>query len=161
MQICRWHRYLVIMLIPSEPEALPLAVTTLVLIFPVIWSFSDSPFVELLTKFMKLLHIFLFTDFLVCLSLSRPHCGSWRSGWRNGLQTWNILNKQSGQKSNGGPAALFLEEVLTNSQIKWSQCTVIYFIGVVRALHKVVMKLWLLYSVENSWLPQGLVTWLV
>jgi len=73
-------------------------------------------------KFMELLRIFLFTDSVVSLFLSPPHWASWRCGWRNGLRTWrvaaSILNKESGQKSNGGPAALCLGKGLTNSQLK-------------------------------------------
>jgi len=78
---------------------------------------------------------------------------------QNKAKVWNQeLNKQSRQKSNGGPAALCLGEVLTNSQLKLLQCSEVLHIGVVRALHKEVMNLRLPHSVEKSWLPQGLVT---
>jgi hypothetical protein len=111
--------------LPSETECLTL-VTTLTHIFAVIWSLIYISFVEIMRKIMELLYIFLFADFPVSLSLSPPHCASWRWGWRNGLQTWrvaaSILNKQSGQKANCGPAALCLGELLTNSQLKNLEC---------------------------------------
>jgi hypothetical protein len=56
----------------------------------------------------------------------------------------SILKKQSGQNSDGGPAVLWLADVLTNSQIKILQCSGIFRNAVVRAVHNAVMKLRLL-----------------
>jgi len=132
MQMWRLHRSLMIICTPSETEGLAL-VTILVHIFPAIWSFSYRSFVEILWKFMELLRIILFTDSAVSLLLSPPHCASWCWGWRNGLQTWrvaaSILNKQSGQKSNGGFPALCLCQMLTKSHIKTHSVTKYFTMG--------------------------------
>ena len=153
MLIWRLHSSLMIICIPSETEGLAL-VTTLIHIFAVIWSLSYITFVEILRKFIELLRIFLFTDSVVSLFLSPPHWASWRWGWRNGLQTWrvaaSILNKQSGQKSNGGPAALCLGEMLTNSQLNTLQYYQILHNGVVRAILCMVMNLLVLQDSWNS-----------
>jgi len=93
---------------------------------------------------MELFRIF-FTDCMVRLYLLPPHRASWRWGWRNGLQTWrvaaNILNKESGQKLNGGLPALCLCQMLTKSHLKNSQCYQILHNVVVRALPYTVMNL--------------------
>ena len=86
---------------------------------------------------------FLFTDSVVSLSLSPWHGASSRWGWRKVLQTWrvaaNILNKQSGQKWNGGPSALCLGELVTNSRLKYLQFLKILHKGVVNAILNTVM----------------------
>jgi hypothetical protein len=53
----------------------------------------------------------------------------------------SIFNKQSGQKSNGGPLALCLVETLTISQLKKLQCYEILHNGVVRTIVNTVMNL--------------------
>ena len=73
-------------------------------------------------KFMEIFYFFYFTGCVVNLYLSPRHGVSSLSGWRNCLQTWrvagNVLNKQSGQKWNGGPTALCLGELVTNFHFK-------------------------------------------
>jgi len=59
-------------------------------------------------------------------------------GFNSGLKG---LNKQSGQKSNCGPAALCLGEVLTKSHLESLQCYEILHNGVVRAILNTVMNL--------------------
>jgi len=86
MLIWRLHRSLMIICIPSESEGLAL-VTTLIHIFAVIWSLSYITFVEILRNLWNYYVFFLFTDSVVSLFLSPPHCASWRWGCRNGLRT--------------------------------------------------------------------------
>ena len=159
----RLHRSLMKICTPSETEGLAL-VTILVHIFPDIWSFSYRSFVEILWKFMELLRIILFTDSAVSLSLSPPHWASWR-GCRNGLQTWraavSILNKQSGQKSNGGFPALCLCQMLTKSHLKNSQCYQILHNVVVRALPYTVMNLPVHQDTWKSSKTRGTVSFLI
>jgi hypothetical protein len=94
---------------------------------------------------MDLLRISLFTVSLVSLSLSPRYGASSLLGWRNGLQKWrgvaNILNKESAQKSNGGLPALWLGEMLTNSQLKKLQCYQMLHSGLVRTIVNAVMNL--------------------
>ena len=62
----------------------------------------------------------------------------------------SILNKQSGQKSNGRPAALCLGEMLTNSQLNTLQYYQILHNGVVRAILCMVMNFLVLQDSWNS-----------
>ena len=159
----RLHRSLMIICKPSDTEVLAL-VTTLIHIFAVIWSLSYSSFVEILRNLWNY-YVFFFTDSPVSLFLSPPHWASWRWGWRNGLQTWrvaeNILNKESGQKSNGGPAALWLCQMLTKSHLKNSQCYQILYNVVVRALLYTVMNLPFHQDTWKSSKTRGTVSFLI
>ena len=98
---------------------------------------------------------FLFTDSVICLSLSPRHDTSSRSGSRNGLQTWRVagtvLNKPSGQKSNGGLSRFCLDEMLTNSRLKNLQWYEILHKGLVRVILNTVMKLLVQHVLWNSW----------
>ena len=61
------------------------------------------------------------------------------------------INKQSGHKGNGGPPALCLGEVLTNSELKNLQYYEILYNWLVRAILNTVMKLLVQQVLWNSW----------
>ena len=119
-QISWLHASVIISLIPADAEVLTLAHITLTCIYAILWMLSCNSSTEL--REIKEIFYFCFTVSLVYLSLSPRHGVSSLSGWRNCLQTWrvagNVLNIECGQKSNGGPTALCLGELLKDFHFK-------------------------------------------
>jgi len=139
------HGSLMIMLIPSEAEVLHYQ-TLLSYIFSILYDLLDIAQTRSSGRNLWTYYIYFWIiDSVVSMSFSPRQGTSFRCGWRNGLQTWiataNIWNKQFGQKSNIGPPALCLDDMLTNSQLNNLQCNHILHNGLFRAILNTVMNL--------------------
>ena len=114
--------------------SLTLPDTTHTLIFPVIWLLSCSSFVELLRKFVDLIHIlFLFPD---CgMFLSPRHGASSCLGWRDGLRTWRVA------------ASILYKRFRTD--VKCWSCSFVFY-GVANKLSTRKCTMWTYFTVGGA-----------